>query len=254
MPYSPLLLSSPPPCWRRPVRQGGGVATLLAAAGCVAGRGRRPCRWAPPWVGAPAGGAALASAMPAGAVPRRAATPTGGVCSQEQWSQAPLPCGASAHGHYCRRRLAPWCLGSRVQHPQASPLCPHAECLMPYSPAAIAVATLLAAACAARRGRCPRLQAARPLAALLLRVGAPAGGSAGGTEPAGGAALAGAAASAGGSARGATPVGGAVPPGGRPCGGVSPAGATAAGAAALRRLTPREKRPQAPLPAGCQPH
>ncbi|THU43044.1 hypothetical protein C4D60_Mb00t00930 [Musa balbisiana] len=38
------------------------------------------------------------------------------------------------------------------------------------------------------------------------------------------------------------------PLGGHPYGGVLPVGAVAAGAAALWCLTPREKRPQAPLP------
>ncbi|XP_064963260.1 uncharacterized protein LOC135611549 [Musa acuminata AAA Group] len=113
---------------------------------------------------------------------------------------------------------------------------------------AAAATTLLAAPCAAGRGCCPRLQAARPLAALPLQVGAlagtatSAGGSAGGAAPAGGASPVGVTASVGGSARGATPAGGAVPLGDHPCGGVSPAGAATAGAAALRRLTLREKR------------
>ena len=56
---------------------------------------------------------------------------------------------------------------------------------MPFPPfAAIAAATPLAAACAAGRGHCPRLQAARPLAAMPLppqavlyrRAAAPVGG------------------------------------------------------------------------------
>ncbi|XP_064979381.1 uncharacterized protein LOC135620379 [Musa acuminata AAA Group] len=112
---------------------------------------------------------------------------------------------------------------------------------MPYSPTAAAAATLLVAAYAAGRGRCPRLQAARQLAVPPLRVGAPAGGFAGGAALAGGAAPAGAAASAGGSARGATPAGGAVPPGGCPWGG---------GGFALGSNGGRRHYPEAPHPVG----
>ena len=82
------------------------------------------------------------------------------------------------------------------------------------------------------RGHCPRLQAARPLAAMPLQVGAPAG----------------AAAFAGGSARESVPAGGAVSLAAAPAG-FLPVGAAATGAAALRCLSPR-CCPAAPLPAG----
>ncbi|THU58500.1 hypothetical protein C4D60_Mb03t14960 [Musa balbisiana] len=80
-----------------------------------------------------------------------------------------------------------------------------------------------------RVGRCPRLRAARPLAALPLQVGTPVGATT----------------SVGSSAIRAAPTSGAAPPGGRPCEGVLPAGVATAGATALR-----VKRPQALLPYG----
>ncbi|XP_065045927.1 uncharacterized protein LOC135677493 [Musa acuminata AAA Group] len=124
---------------------------------------------------------------------------------------------------------------------------------MPYSPTVAVVATLLAAAYAVGRGCCPRLQAARSLAALPLRVGAPADGSVGGVALAGDAAPASAAASMGSSAHEATPAGGAVPQGGRPCEGVSPAGAAVAGASPRGRSDHRHLCSRAANPIGSKP-
>ena len=92
MPYSPLLLPPPPPCWRRPVRRDEGAA--LACRWHARWR-RCRCRWAPPRASPPPRAVLPAGQRPQAVLPLQVCAATGDATSADGSARGATPAGGA---------------------------------------------------------------------------------------------------------------------------------------------------------------